>query len=102
MDNRLCLGALLAKGVNVCHNVVAHLFFPFGGSFVIHIVLVCFHLGYLLVGYIKTASLFCLCKRYPQLSPGTEFVVIGKNILHLVAGIAGGKGRYIFIVITHC
>ena len=82
---RSCLWTLYAVRVYVGHNVVPYLFFAGLCDVKIDIVDMRLHFGKLLVGYIKAEFLFALGKHAPQLSPGSEFILLGKNVLHLVA-----------------
>ena len=100
MDDGLCLGAGHAVGVNVRHDIVAHLPLPPVGQLKINVVRMRLHLGNLLVGNIEPELLLAFGQNDPQTPPRGEFTLIGKNLLHFPAGIAPAEGVDIGIVHT--
>ena len=88
---RLGMGALHSVGVNVRHNIVAHLFLTFFGNIVVYIVLMRFKLFDLLVGNIKTQLFFSFGEGYPETAPCSELEVFGKNMLHFLARVTRGE-----------
>ena len=88
MNNRLRFRALNAESINVAHNVMADKLFPLLGNVIVNIVLVRFHFGNLLIGNAEAELLFRSCKGNPQPPPCSEFEVLRKNVLHLVACIS--------------
>ena len=90
MNDRFCLRTLYTKSIYMRHNVVAYHFLTFFGHIIIDIVHVSFHLIDLLLGNIQSQLFLCLCKGDPESSPGTEFHIRRKNILHLLTGITFG------------
>ena len=83
------------------HNIMANLVLVCGCGGVINIVYVRPHFGDLLLRYRNTKLAFAFRKGNPKLPPGGEFAVVGKNALHLLAGIAGAKRVYIKFVVCH-
>ena len=99
MDDTLGLGALQTVGVDVAHDIVAHQLFAGDGILVVHVVLVGFQLGNLLIGDGKALFLLGLGQRDPQLAPGAELVVVREDVLHLIGSVAGGKRADIAIML---
>jgi len=100
MDDARCLGALLAVGVDVAHDVVAHQLFALNGDLIVDVVHMGFQLGHHVGGDIGQALIHLgPCQRHPQSPPCAELVVIGEDILHLVRSIAGGKGADITVML---
>ena len=83
------------------HDVVAHLALMRGGSVVVDVRYMRFHLLYLPVAYIQPQLLFALGKGYPQPAPCGKLEVIGKEPLHLLSGIPPAQGVFVKFVITH-
>ena len=101
MDDTLCLGALQAVGIDVAHHVMAHQLFAGDGILVVHVVLVGFQLGDLLIGDSQALLLLGLGKRDPQLAPGAELVVVRENVLHLIGSITGRERGNITVMLCH-
>ena len=101
MDDTLGLGALQTVGIDVAHDIVTHQLFAGDGILVVHVVLVGFQLGNLLIGDGKALLLLGLGQRDPQLAPGAELVVVREDILHLVRGIAGRERGNITVMLCH-
>ena len=102
MDDAGRLGALLAVGVHMAHHVVAHKALALFGDFIVDVVHMSFQLGHHLGGDIGQALLHLgPGQRHPQAAPCAELVVVREDILHLVRGIAGGKGADITIMLRH-
>ena len=100
MDDAGCLGALLAVGVDMAHDVVAHQLFPLDGHFVVDIVHMGFQLSYHIRGDVgQTLIHFGTSQRHPQPPPGAELVVVREDILHLIGSVAGGKRADIAIML---
>ena len=59
------------------------------------------HFGNLLVADGQTLPLLGPGQRHPQAAPCAELVIVREDILHLVRGIAGGKGADITIMLRH-
>ena len=95
MDDTGCLGALLAVGVDMAHDVVAHQLFPLDGHFVVDIVHMGFQLSYHIRGDVGQA----LSQRHPQPPPCAELVVVREDVLHLIGSVAGGKRADIAIML---
>ena len=113
VDDALGVRALLAVGVDVGHHVVAHFLFPGGGHVVVDIVRMRLQLSNLFVGDGQPQLLLGLGQRDPQPAPGAELIVGRKQILHLLAGIAGGKRGFVLAwhgepsyynnpIVSHC
>jgi len=85
----------------MAHDIVAAFLFAGDGHVVIDVVAVRLQLGELLVGDGEALPLLGPRQRDPQPAPCFEFVVLGKNILHLLRRVAGGKRRKIGIVRHH-
>ena len=98
MDDARRLGTLLAVGVHMAHHVVADLFFPLLGDFVVDVVLVGFQFVNLLLGNVQPQLPLGLGQGDPKPPPGAEFEVVGEKMLHFPAGIAGGQGGNIGIM----
>ena len=101
VDDALGPGTLEAVGVNVAHHVVAAFLFPGGGILVVDVLPVGLQLLNLLLGDGKALLLFRLGQGDPQLAPGAELVVFRKDKLHLPAGVPGGKGAEVTVVLVH-
>ena len=100
MDDAGCLGALLAVGVDMAHDVVAHQLFPLDSHFVVDIVHMGFQLGHHFGGDIGQALLHLgPGQRHPQAAPGAELVVIREDVLHLIGRITGREGADITIML---
>ena len=97
MDDALGFRALHPVSVHMRHHIVAHLLFLFACHIVVDVVLMRFQLGNLLIGDGQAQLLLGFRQRDPQLAPCAELVVRRKQILHFLAGIAGGKGRFITV-----
>ena len=98
MDDALCLRAKKTVSINMTHDIVADNFLAGLRLFVIDILRVLLHLRNLLIGDIQSQLLLCLSECNPELSPGPEFLIRRKDILHLTARIPRGKRTYILIV----
>ena len=98
MNDARRLRALQAVGINVAHHIVTALPLPALRILIIDVVLVRFQLGNLFVRDVQALLLFSLRQGDPQLAPSAEFIVLGKNELHLLAGISGRKRTDIMIV----
>ena len=90
MDDALCLRTLAAVCVYVGHNIMAHLFFTGLGHIIIDIVLMGLQLVDLLLGNGKSQLHLGLSQGNPELSPGAELLVRGKDVLHLFTCVALG------------
>ena len=102
MDDACCLGALLAVGVDMAHNVVAHQLLPLDGDLIVDVVHMSFQLGHHLGGDIGQALLHLgPGQGHPQAAPGAELVVVREDVLHLIGGISGGKGADITVMLRH-
>ena len=101
MDDALGAGALEAVGVDVAHHVVAALLLPPGGVLVVDVLDMAFQLRYLLLGDGQALLRLGLGQGHPQPPPGAEFVVLRKDVLHLPAGVPGGKGAAVALVLVH-
>ena len=97
MDDSFCIWTLAAIGVHMAHHIVTNQLLTLTGDFIVNLVLVGFQLCNLLVGDVDAQCFFCLGKGNPKLSPGFEFVVLRKYILHLLACVAGREGTFIRI-----
>ena len=85
MDDAGGLGALLAVGVDMAHDVVAHQLFPLDGHFVVDIVHMSFQLGYHVRGDVGQSLIhFGTSQRHPQPPPCAELVVIREDVCILV------------------
>ena len=91
--------ALVAVGMDVCHDIVAQLLFVAGGSFVVDVVHMLLHLGHLRLGHWQTQLHLRPSQGDPETVPGGELLIGGENILHLLAGIPGGQRAFVFIMI---
>ena len=94
-------GALQAVGVDMAHHIVAALALAALGVVVVDIVLVGLQLGDLPVGDGQALLLLGPRQGDPEPPPGAEFVVLGKDELHLRACVPGGKGADIPGMIGH-
>ena len=72
VNDPLCLGALLAVGVDVGHDVVAHQLLPLLRHIVVDVVRVAFQLLDLLIGDGKSQLLLRLRQSDPQAPPCAE------------------------------
>ena len=106
-DNNVCIVSYITTGsskVNnsfgfwtlytICvymgHHIVAYLFFSFFCHLIVNVVCICLQFINLFLGNIQSQFFLCLCQRNPQFSPGTEFHVRRKNILHFFTCITLG------------
>ena len=87
MDDAGGVGALLAVGVDVAHHIMADLLLTGLRHLIVDIVLMCDQLLDLFIADIQSQLLLALCQRDPQPAPGTKLLVVGKQLLHLLAGI---------------
>ena len=101
VDDALGVRALQAVGVDVAHHVVAALLLPADGVLIVDVVGVGLQLGDLLVGDGKALPLFGFGQGDPEFSPSTELVVVGEDVLHLPAGVAGLEGGNVSVVFCH-
>ena len=101
MNYGLRLGATLAEGEHMRHNIMANLVLVRGGSGIVNVVYVRAHFGDLLLGYGNAKLALALRKGNPKPSPCRELAVIGKNAFHLLAGVAGTKWVDIKFMIGH-
>ena len=99
VDDGHGVGAGLAVGVDVGHHVMAQLLFVLGGLVVINVGEVGLQLLHLLGGHRQAQLHLGPGQGDPQPPPGRELLVRGKDILHLVAGVAGREGTFITGVI---
>ena len=87
MDDSFCFRTLYTICINMGHNIMAN--FLLAGF--CHIIINIFCMGFQFIDLLlcdrKSQLLLGLCQCDPQLSPGAEFHVLRKNVLHLLAGI---------------
>jgi len=83
------------------HYVVAQLFLPLGGPLVVDVRDVGLQLVHLLLGHRQAQFHLRPGQGHPQAAPGGEFLVSGKQVQHLIAGVAGGQRTFI-LVSRHC
>ena len=88
MNDALCLGTLNAVSINMAHNIMSDQFFALLSNIIIDIVLVSLKFFYLLISYVKSKLFLRLGKSNPKSSPGSELLIRGENVLHLLAGIS--------------
>ena len=98
VDDGHSFGARLAIGVDVCHHVVAELLFIRRGFVVVNVGEVGLQLVHLLLGHRQSQLHLGPGQGDPQAAPGGKFLVGRKDILHLVAGVAGGQRALITVV----
>ena len=97
MDDGHGLRTQLAVGVDMGHHIVTQLLLPLGCSGVVDVLNMGLQLIYLLLGDGQSQFHLCPGQSHPQAAPGGELFVRGENILHLVAGVAGGQGAFIAV-----
>ena len=97
--NALRIGAGVAVGVNVCHNVVAEFLFILRSLFVVDVVDVGGKFVHLSLSNVETELHLGTGKSDPKLSPGREFLVCGENELHLLACVSCAE--WAFIAVCH-
>ena len=88
MDNRLSLRAALTVCINVAHNIVTNFFFSGFRHLKVHDILIFHHLINLFLRDVQSQFLLGLCQSNPQFMPCGEFLLLGENVLHLLAGIS--------------
>ena len=98
VDDPLRRGALHPVGVDVAHHIVTDLLLPRLGDVVVDVVRVGLQLGDLRVGDREALPLLRPGQGDPQLPPGFELVVGGKNVLHFIARVTGAKGAFVSVV----
>ena len=92
------LGADLTIGIDMSHDVVAHLSLPLAGGLIIYIIQVGTHLVKLFIGDVQPQLLLALGKDHPELAPGGKLPVVGEDLLHFFAGIALAERVLISVV----
>ena len=97
MDDGHGLGAQLAVGVDMGHHVMAQLFLPLSGLFIVDVGNVGLQFLHLLPGDRQAQLHLRPGQGHPQAAPGGEFLIGGEDVLHLVAGVAGGQGALIAV-----
>ena len=95
MDDGHGFGAQLTVGVDMGHHVMAQLPFPLGRLLIVDISDMGLQFIHLLLGHREPQLHLGPGQRDPQTSPSGEFLVSGKEIQHLVAGISGGQRTFI-------
>ena len=102
MDAIAVIRASLTVGENVCHNVVAGDALSCLSSSVVDIVDMLLKLLYLSLSNRQTQFHFSSCQSDPEFSPGSEFLISGEDILHLLACVSCTEGAFIaLVVIAH-
>ena len=97
VDDGHGLGAQLAVGVDVGHHVVAQLLLPLGGLLIVDVGDVGLQLVHLLLGHGQAQLHLRPGQGHPQPAPGGKLLVGGEDVLHLVAGVAGGQGTFVSV-----
>ena len=72
-----------------------------GGRGIINVIYMLAHLCKLFFGNRDSKLALAFRKGNPKPAPGGKLAVVGKNALHLLAGIAGAKRIYIKFMIGH-
>ena len=98
VDDGPGLGAGQTVGIDMSHNVVAHLSLPPAGGLIVYIIQVSAHLVKLFIGDVQSQLLLALGKDDPQLAPGGKLPVVGEDFLHFLAGIALAERVLISVV----
>ena len=91
--------AAVAVGFDMSHNVVSYLGLVLFSLIVVDIVNVVLQFFNLLVGDVDSEFFFTFGKRHPQLSPGRELSVGGKNLLHFITRVSGTQR--VFVNVSH-
>ena len=99
MDDAAGCGALQPIGVDMAHHIMTAFFLPLFRIRIIDVFRMGNKLVDLLLCYIQTLIALSLSQSDPQLAPGFKLVVIGEDVLHLPAGIPGGKRADVSVVI---
>ena len=89
MDDAGGGGRSLAVGIHMSHHVVANFFFPGSGTGKVNVRDVGFQLLDLLFGDRQPQRMLGLGKRNPELPPGLNPLLLGKQVQHIVGGIPG-------------
>ncbi len=106
MNDARSFRTLLSIGIHMAHHIVPHFLLPGLCHLVIDVLCMSLQFFDLLIGDDGSAVLgqpqflLCLCQGDPQLPPGTEFHIGGKQVLHFPAGITLGQGTLISVC-TH-
>ena len=98
VDDGLGLGAALAEGQHMRHNVVPYLVLMRGSGGIVNVVYMCAHLVELFIADIEPQLLLALGEREPQPAPCGKLVVVRKLALHLLVGIAAAEGVFVKFV----
>ena len=89
MDDTGGGGRGLAVGIHVGHHVVANFLFPGSGTGKVDVRDVGFQLLDLFLGDRQPQRMLGLGKRNPELPPGLNPLLLGKQVQHIVGGIPG-------------
>ena len=101
MDDALGRRAGVAERVHMRHDVVAELVLVLGSLVIVDVVDVRSHLLNLLRFNRQPQLHLTLGQRDPQLAPGSELRIIGKDFLHLAARVTRAQGIDINTLIGH-
>ena len=98
VDDGPGLGAGQTEGVDMGHHIVPQLPLLLSGHGIIDVRQMLPHLRQLLVGDGKPKLLLAFRQGEPEPAPGGKLPVIGKDLLHLPAGIAAAQRVFIDFV----
>ena len=97
MDDARRFRALLAVGVDVAHHIMADHLLPLLGHLVVDVLGVGFQLVDLLLGDGQAQLMLRLGQGDPQLPPGAELQIRGKQVFHFPVRIPGGQGGFVHV-----
>ena len=96
VDNSGGIGAAFAVNMDMRHDVVAKLFFPFrNGGIVYFVINMRFKLRHLFIRYRKTETMLRAGKRNPKPAPCAVAFVRREEAQHVFRGISARKGAFV-------
>ena len=98
VNNSLCLGALLTVSIYMRHYIMTNKALTLLCHIVVDIICMSLQLVNLLLAYRQSQLMLGLCESNPESSPGSEFFIRRKNVLHFPTGITLRQGALISVV----
>ena len=97
VDDACCVRCHFAVGVDMGHHIMAHFFFPGGGTSVVNVRQMGFQLGHLLLRHRQAQFLLCPGQGNPQPSPGQDSHIAGEKPEHIFRCVSGTQGGFIMV-----
>ena len=98
MNNPLCLGALLTISIYMRHYIMTDKTLTLLCNIIVDVICMGLQLVDLLLAYRQSQLVLGLCESNPESSPGFEFFIRRKNVLHFPTGITLRQGALISVV----